>query len=419
MLLARADRQIHLTYGTNVHAAENLAEVRALLDGPISQVRSMLGVARLGLGLRLSGVAVRELLERPAEIERLRERSAALGLYHFTLNAFPYGGFHAARVKEQVYEPPWFASERVRYTVDCARVLAALLPAGVARGSISTLAGGFRPGEPSDARARLADHLLRAVSELMRIADEQGCVIAIALEPEPFTTLETIPEVIEFFTRDLFPRAAAVLGDGLLERVRAHCGVCFDACHQAVQFEDPVASMRALAEAGIPVHKVQVSNALEVLDPAARPDALAQLRTFDEPRYLHQATALCGAAGGATGAGAEDRGREVRRWLDLPELFANLHALATARALRVHFHVPLFWTEVAPLGTTQGVMAASVRAALDFSQCNHFEVETYTWDVIPAAHREAAHGGNLVRGLASELEFVRAMLARSGFGAPP
>ena len=51
---------------------------------------------------------------------------------------------------------------------------------------------------------------------------------------------------------------------------------------------------------------------------------------------------------------------------------------------RVHFHVPLFTAEFNGLGSTQDY----VRQVLDIARrthfANHFEIETYTWDVLPA-----------------------------------
>jgi hypothetical protein len=51
---------------------------------------------------------------------------------------------------------------------------------------------------------------------------------------------------------------------------------------------------------------------------------------------------------------------------------------------RIHFHVPLFTAEYDGLGSTQNY----VRQVLDMAGrtrfARHFEIETYTWDVLPA-----------------------------------
>lgn len=62
------------------------------------------------------------------------------GQYCFTLNGFPYGGFHAPSVKAGVFQPTWADTARCDYTIDLATILAELLP-DVSVGSISTLGG--------------------------------------------------------------------------------------------------------------------------------------------------------------------------------------------------------------------------------------------------------------------------------------
>ncbi len=86
---------MHLGYCMNVHAGERLDEMFASLRQIAAAVRAALSWARLGLGL-----------------------------YAFTCNGFPFGGFHAERVKEAVYRPDWTAPERL-----------AALPEGSARGA--------------------------------------------------------------------------------------------------------------------------------------------------------------------------------------------------------------------------------------------------------------------------------------------
>src|SRR6185503_16756135 len=96
----------------NVHATETLAEVRAALP-TVAAVRARLGVDRLGIGLYLSAAAARELEASPGPFV---EELAGRGLYVFTLNGFPFGGFHAERVKEAVYRPDWTEPARLEHT---------------------------------------------------------------------------------------------------------------------------------------------------------------------------------------------------------------------------------------------------------------------------------------------------------------
>ena len=132
----------HLTYCTNIHPGESLAEVRSAIEEHVVQVkRAVCPDARFGVGLRLSAAAAAEL-QAPGALEAFRARLDALGLYVFTLNGFPFGAFHGTRVKENVYRPDWLEDARSVYASQLARVLAALVPEGVT-GSISTVPGCF------------------------------------------------------------------------------------------------------------------------------------------------------------------------------------------------------------------------------------------------------------------------------------
>src|SRR4029453_19507955 len=83
---------------------------------------------------------------------RMQARLEINGLVLHTINAFPYRAFHAAVVKLDVYRPDWTDARRVTYTLDCAKVLAALLPEGGV-GSISTLPLAWRePWTPAGDR---------------------------------------------------------------------------------------------------------------------------------------------------------------------------------------------------------------------------------------------------------------------------
>ncbi len=98
-------RQTILTYCTNVHAIEDLASLLAALPRYCAPVRRRLGVRRLSLGLWLSRRSASALAASPDARARLREALETNGLELVTLNGFPYGDFHAERVKEEVTGP--------------------------------------------------------------------------------------------------------------------------------------------------------------------------------------------------------------------------------------------------------------------------------------------------------------------------
>jgi hypothetical protein len=329
----------HLTYCTNIHAGETWAEVRANLQRHVVRVKASVAPDRqFGVGLRLSAIAAAALAE-PGELERFRVFLQERGLYVFTINGFPYGPFHGTRVKEEVYLPDWLDEARLDYSDCLAVLLAGLLPdePGL-EGTVSTVPGAYkaRVRDASDA-GRMAVLMVRHAAGLYRLHQRTGKMISLALEPEPCCHMETVGETVNFFEDHLFASTAVAafrrltsLGKGESEAaLRRHLGVCFDACHMAVEFEDATQGLAALRRAGIRVGKVQVSAGLRVLmDPGDR-TVVDALRPFAEGVYLHQvggaagrpAHALPGSARGAGGGGpGRRRPRRVADSLPRPAL---------------------------------------------------------------------------------------------------
>jgi hypothetical protein len=89
-----------------------------------------------------------------------------------------------------------------------------------------------------------------------------------------------------------------------------------------------------------------------------------------DPIYLHQVV---------------ERRRDggLRRYRDLPEALARTPD-ADAREWRVHFHTPLFAADFGGLGSTQDAIR---RTFLAHPATSHFEIETYTWSVLPESLR--------------------------------
>lgn len=377
-----------LGYCTNVHPGRSVADVLAGLDRYTVPVREQL-CRPVAAGLWLARPVVDELLSTPDGVGAFVAALADRRLPCCTLNAFPYGDFHAARVKEHVYRPDWSSPERVEYTARCAAVLAALLPHGT-DGSISSLPLGFKGFDhPPDFVAACARNLVCLAWGLRDLRERTGRTVRLAIEPEPFCLLETTAETVAFFEA-LWAAAGADE-----EVVRDHVGVCYDVCHQAVEFEDAGAAVRTLARAGIRVNKVQISCAIELEDPRANCAGREALRRYAEPRYLHQVFA--GGPGGA-----------VARAVDLTDaLCADPPPdFLSADRWRIHFHVPIDADRLGPLGTTKPAVADCLAAVAQLPEAPHLEVETYTWDVLPGASVD------LVTGLARELEAVEELRSR-------
>ncbi len=379
-----------LGYCLNVHPTQTLAEVAAALRGPVRVVKARVSPdAPFPVGLRLSAEAAADPVAAAALLGRI---FAEEGYLAYTMNGFPYGPFHGTPVKEAVYEPDWTTPERRRYTADLAAVMAALVPEGEIA-TISTVPGGFAPKAQGRA-AEIADGLLHMVADLVALERATGRTVALALEPEPWCLLDTTADAIAFFRDHLFTDAAAARlaasADLSVAAARdalpRHLGLCLDVCHMAVAYEAPGPTLRALAGAGVPIHKLQLSAALRVerLDDAAR----TRLATFRDAIYLHQVVVR--AADGT-----------MRRFLDLPEALAA-RDLDPAGEWRVHFHLPVFAAPIPPLGSTRDVLERVLALHRDRPIARHLEVETYTWDVLPAEFRQH----DVADGIAKEIAWV-------------
>jgi sugar phosphate isomerase/epimerase len=365
----------HLGYCTNVHPAETAAEVVDTLRRVAGGVRERLDVPALGLGLYLSHRAASE-----TDAAKLRDELDRLGLYVFTFNGFPYGGFHAERVKQAVYLPDWTDPRRAEHTLKLAAILDAMAPPEVTEPTISSLPLGWRVGWTEEHMDASAHALIGVARELRARAERGGRRIRICLEAEPGCALELTPHVVRFFEGPLARAAGAER-----ELIDAHLGACYDLCHQAVAFEDPADVIAALARAGIRIGKVQVSSALELRDPADDA-ARARLAAFDEPRYLHQARARDG--------GYVD---------DLPESFDRL---PRDRPWRVHFHSPIDRDFEGPLGTTRKELSRALTLLKNGGVTTQYECETYTWSVLPETDRPTDDAA-LARGIAREVASAR------------
>ena len=120
--------------------------------------------------------------------------------------------------------------------------------------------------------------------------------------------------------------------------------------------------------------KLHLSSALRV-----RPDSAgrAALAAFVEPTYLHQVV-----------VGRDGEGKVRRRFIDLPDALADSELSTPDEEWRIHFHLPLHAAPGTPFADTRDHLLG----ALDWLQvhpglCEHIEMETYTWEVLPPALR--------------------------------
>ena len=381
----------HLAYCTNVHRGRDWQETLQSLTTHVLAVRRRVCPDRpFAIGLRLSDTASRELAV-PDTLQKFQDWLRKHQCYVFTINGFPYGNFHGSRVKEQVAQPDWSHPERLDYTLRLSDILAELLPEGVT-GSVSTVPVSFKQFNLNTTQMQLARQQLWAcVEHLDGIRSRTGIELHLGLEPEPFGTVENTEEFLELFHQVQNEHR----GDDRLQR---HLGINYDTCHFALQYEAPDSSLSRLLESGVRVSKLHLSNALRV---RPTPEVLKALVAFEDGVYFHQVIER------------QSDGTLVRYPdLDRALVAARNGEVSGQAEWRVHFHIPLH----APEGVEWGTTADHLRGTMAFlgqhpDLCQHLEMETYTWEVLPDGWRDHS----VEEMLAKEYRWTLEQLAPYGF----
>lgn len=384
----KLDFGLHLAYCTNIHRGESWQETLKNLQTHTLAVRDKVCPDKpYAIGLRLSDQASRELSE-PKTLKAFRRWLEDENCYVFTINGFPYGKFHGTRVKEQVYVPDWTTEERVAYTNRLFDLMAelALKDAG---GSVSTVPGSFKEfikNQNPEQETAMRRNLWRSVEHIARLSEEKGVDLHLGLEPEPLCYLETSKETADFFDRMREDHP----GDDRLDR---HLGVNYDTCHLAVEYEEPEDVLNRFRAHGIRISKLHFSSALQVLPNEETREAL---KLFVDDVYFHQVIAK------------SDEGK-IHRYRDLDDALLTPAPLDPPKEKwRIHFHIPLHSEPTTVFGNTsdhiEGVMDA---LAGEPDCCKHIEMETYTWEVLPAEMKRVVE-----EQLADEYQWTLENLAR-------
>ena len=384
---------LHLAYCTNIHRGESWSDTFAALEKYTLAVRERVCPDEpYAIGLRLSDLASREVSDR-APLLAFRRWLDRHNCYVFTINGFPYGRFHGARVKEQVYAPDWTTSERVEYTNRLFDLLGRIAPDGV-EGSVSTVPGSFKEFIRTEEQERaMRDNLWRCIEHIAKLSERSGRKLHLGLEPEPLCRLETSQETVEFFEQMRADRPNDA-------RVDAHLGVNYDTCHLAVEFEEPGDVMARFRQHNVKISKLHFSSALKV---HPTPQVRAVLKAFADDIYLHQVAARAAD-------GAMTRYKDLDAVLNLKSEIRN----PKSNEWRIHFHIPLH-SKPTPLFDTTSDHLLGVMDILKAnpSLCSHIEMETYTWEVLPPELKNR----NVVDQLVAEYEWTLARLAERGLVA--
>ena len=410
-------------YCANVHPGRNVAQLRESLAGPMARVARGLSQPTLPVSLWLSAETIRELSDQPSLAERLRDEAQDFGISFVAINAFPYGNFHAQRVKNAVYEPNWTDGRRAHYTLAVAELLPLLVADGTQHISISTLPLGWRAtfsASGSGASVGIASAALEHIaSRLHAIEQTTGLHITLDIEPEPGCAIETSEELVGFFSHCLPTTTRTAVN------LRRYIGACVDVCHGAVMGEPPHEFFERCAKAGVAINRVQLSSAIKGTNSEHDLAALAQ---FNEPRYLHQVV---------TGFGASRR-----LWNDIPNFLADtnighgdnpaytsttknigdtfsptlantaLHYLtnSTTQEWRCHWHVPIHHAMINGLETTSSAITGTLDAALRLPNAPLIEVETYAWTQLPHLDHVSSEG-EVEQGIVQEIRYAQTCAA--------
>ena len=171
-------------------------------------------------------------------------------------------------------------------------------------------------------------------------------------------------------------------------RLNQHLGVNYDTCHLAVEYEEPQDAIGRICEAGVRISKLHLSAALKM---TPSDDTRAQLKQFEEDVYLHQVVERM------------PDGSLVRH----RDLDAVLSTATEAEEWRIHFHIPLHSSDTDWFVSTRNhIDGVFDLLKADPALCTHLEMETYTWEVLPAEMKNR----EVVGQLAGEYEWTLAQM---------
>jgi hypothetical protein len=395
----------HLTYCSNIYPGEHWEQHFSALKQSFPTIKQEVSPdAPMGIGLRLSNLASLDLMVEK-NLNELLEWLSENQAYVFTMNGFPFGGFHNMRVKDQVHAPDWTTRDRVDYTLRLFHILAELVPDGM-DGGVSTSPLSYKPWfetkeDLARAKHQATENILAVAEQLYRIWQQSGIILHLDIEPEPDGLLESGREFIDWFETDLLTKGKALLSEKLKlsesdteDLIRQHICLCYDVCHFAIGYEPHATIIKELAEKNIQIGKVQISAALKsglsrTYD--ERTSAISAFSKFNEPTYLHQVVAKCNNG-------------ELIRYPDLPEAISDGDN-ADVNEWRAHFHVPIFKEDFGLLKSTQADIVQVLELFDKNLFTNHLEIETYTWDVLPDSLKLP-----LNQSIIRELKWVKAIL---------
>ncbi len=238
-------RIVRLGYEITPRPARRVSEVVARLD-TYAAVRTMIGADSLGVSLWLppalaaalaTGGRIRTRLRAELDARRLEVVTlSGLSFDEETGSPFVEGGGESA-------QPGWDDPDRREYTLDLARVLVDLLPEDTVRGVLGTI-GLARSGHWDEETAKAGAGILRRLSGgLADIAWQTGRAVRVGFHTAPGYVLDS-PE-------------ATVAALARIDKDRL--GVRLDLDHVIRTWDDPVAGLEMVTDAGLSVIEVRLT----------------------------------------------------------------------------------------------------------------------------------------------------------------
>lgn len=373
-----------IMYCGNVHPCSSVEGLIRQIEQHILPIKSARNLSGMMLGLWLNKPILDDFSCNAELANQFFYLLNKNNLKIKTLNAFPQREFHGEVIKTQVYQPAWCDLERLKYTLELVDFIKQNSSSFAGDISISTLPLGYKTSWDKIKHQSAITNLKSLATYLSLVKKQNNINIRVCLEMEPDCVLETTDEMVSFFNEDL---GSVIKGDFL-----THLGVCFDICHQAVMHEDIHHSLATFIDNGIPIGKIQVSNALRFqLNNIKEIEPLLQ-RYYSSP-YLHQVK--------INNAG------ETVSFSDLN--IDNVSRFPETGEARVHFHLPINQVEISDvLMTTQQSILATLTYLHKLPFKPDLEVETYTWNIIDSS---ASHD-KLNQYLLKELTWLEENLLR-------
>jgi hypothetical protein len=220
--------------------------------------------------------------------------------------------------------------------------------------------------------------MIRVIENLIQIHQSTGKLLHLDIEPEPDGVLETGEEFVDWFENDLLRIGVPVIKEKLKvsrqhaeDLIKEHLRLCYDVCHFAIGYEPHEKIINEVLKQGIKIGKIQISAALKChMNETDRKSIKRSFENFNEPTYLHQVV-------------AKNTSGKLLRYRDLPQALNEIEN-PLFKEWRAHFHVPIFTKSFDALSSTQDEIEEVLAIQKKEPFTNHLEVETYTWDVLPA-----------------------------------